>query len=181
MMAPYLRLCAALPALHLLLAAPYCLAQRQDDQLKAAYILNIAMFTTWPAPPAPARALTVCASPQHSLWDSLRQLDGRDVNGRTWATVDAGAGAGASASASASAGKSCDIVVVTAARAPRSAPKEAGNALYVVDGTPSAPYAGAVALVEESQHIRFDVDTREAARVGIKFSSRLLRLARNVI
>lgn len=51
----------------------------------------------------------------------------------------------------------------------------------VVDGTPSATYAGAVALVEESQHIRFDVDTREAARVGIKFSSRLLRLARNVI
>ena len=175
MMAPYLRLCAALPALHLLLAAPYCLAQRQDDQLKAAYILNIAMFTTWPAPAAPARALTVCASPQHSLWDSLRQLDGRNVNGRTWATVDAGAGA------SAGAGKSCDIVVVTAARAPRSAPKEAGNALYVVDGTPSATYAGAVALVEESQHIRFDVDTREAARVGIKFSSRLLRLARNVI
>lgn len=169
MMAPYLRLCAALPALHLLLAAPYCLAQRQDDQLKAAYILNIAMFTTWSAPAAPARALTVCASPQHSLWDSLRQLDGRNVNGRTWATVDAGGA------------KTCDIVVVTAARAPRSAPKEAGNALYVVDGTPSATYAGAVALVEESQHIRFDVDTREAARVGIKFSSRLLRLARNVI
>lgn len=170
MMAPYLRLCAALLALHLLLAAPYSQAQAQDDQLKAAYILNIAMFTTWPAPAAPVRALMVCASPQHSLWDSLRQLDGRNVNGRTWATVDA-----AAASA-----KPCDIVVVTAARAPRSAPKEAGNALYVVDGNPSATYAGAIALVEESQHIRFDVDTREAARVGIKFSSRLLRLARNV-
>ena len=171
MMNRYLPLSAALLALHLLLAAPSCLAQGQDDQLKAAYILNIAMFTTWPAPSAPARALTVCASPQHSLWDSLRQLDGRNVNGRTWATVDAGAASG----------KPCDIVVVSAARAPRSAPKEAGNALYVVDGTPSATYAGAVALVEESQHIRFDVDTREAARVGIKFSSRLLRLARNVI
>lgn len=165
-----LRLSAALLALHVLLAAPCCLAQGQDDQLKAAYILNIALFTTWPPPAGPARTLTVCASPQHSLWDSLRQLDGRKVNGRAWATVDAGAGAG----------KSCDIVVVTTARAPRSTPKEPGNALYVIDGTPSGTYAGAVALIEESQHIRFDVDTREAARVGIKFSSRLLRLARNV-
>lgn len=167
MMGSCLRLSAALLALHVLFSAPYCLAQGQDDQLKAAYILNIALFTTWPPLAAPARALTVCASPQHSLWDSLRQLDGRNVDGRAWTTVDAGAG------------KTCDIVVVTAARAPRTVPKE-GNALYVIDGTPSGTYAGAIALVEESQHIRFDVDTREAARVGIKFSSRLLRLARNV-
>lgn len=169
MMAPYLRLCAALLALHLLLAAPYSQAQAQDDQLKAAYILNIAMFTTWPAPAAPARALMVCASPQHSLWDSLRQLDGRNVNGRTWATLDLASG------------KGCDIVVVAAASAPRSAPKEPGSALYVVDGAAAGAYAGAIVLVEESQHIRFDVDTREAARAGIKFSSRLLRLARNVL
>lgn len=167
-MRPSLRLSAALLALPLLAAAPSCLAQGQDDQLKAAYILNIALFTTWPPAAVPGRALTVCASPQHSLWDSLRQLDGRDVNGRSWATVDGAAG------------KACDIVVVAAARAPRSAPKESGNALYVVDGTPSGTYAGAVNLVEESQHIRFDVDTREATRAGIKFSSRLLRLARNV-
>lgn len=167
-MRPSLRLSAALLALPLLAAAPYCRAQGQDDQLKAAYILNIALFTTWPPAAVPARVLTVCASPQHSLWDSLRQLDGRDVNGRSWATVDGAAG------------KACDIVVVAAARAPRSAPKESGNALYVVDGTPSGTYAGAVNLVEESQHIRFDVDTREATRAGIKFSSRLLRLARNV-
>lgn len=163
-----LRLSAALLTLPLLGAAPSCRAQGQDDQLKAAYILNIALFTTWPPAAVPARTLTVCASPQHSLWDSLRELDGRNVNGRTWATVDG------------SPGKACDIVVLAAARAPRSAPKEPGSALYVIDGTPSGTYAGVINLVEESQHIRFDVDTREAARAGIKFSSRLLRLARNV-
>jgi hypothetical protein len=168
-----LRLSAALLALPILalpilFTAPSCLAQGQDDQLKAAYILNIALFTTWPPVAVPPKALTVCASPQHSLWDSLRQLDGRNVNGRTWVTADAGAG------------KTCDIVIVAAAHAPHSAPKETGSALYVIDGTPPGSYAGAIALVDESQHVRFDVDTREAARAGIKFSSRLLRLARNV-
>ena len=155
-------------ALAVACAAPACLAQSQDGQLKAAYILNIALFTTWPPLPTPGKALTVCASPQHALWDNLRQLDGRNVNGRAWTTVDAATG------------KGCDIVVIAAASAPRSAPKEPGGALYVVDGGAQGTYAGAVLLVEESQHIRFDVDTREAARAGIKFSSRLLRLARNV-
>jgi YfiR/HmsC-like len=37
-----------------------------------------------------------------------------------------------------------------------------------------------VALVEEDQHLRFDIDTKEGARAGLRFSSRLLRLARNV-
>jgi hypothetical protein len=159
---------AALLALAIACAAPACGAQGQDGQLKAAYLLNIALFTTWPPLPAAGKPLTVCASPQHALWDSLRQLDGRNVNGRSWTTVDAAAA------------KGCDIAVFAAASAPRSAPKEPGSTLYVVDGSAQGAYAGAVVLVEESQHIRFDVDTREAARAGIKFSSRLLRLARNV-
>jgi hypothetical protein len=146
-----------------------CQGQGQDSQVKAAFILNIALFTAWPPLPEPARALTVCASPQHILWESLRQLDGRHVNGRIWTTVDTAAG------------NSCDINVVAAASAPRSAPKTSGSTLYVVDGATQGKYAGAIVLIEEDQHVRFDVDTREAARVGITFSSRLLRLARNVV
>jgi hypothetical protein len=160
---------AALLGLAVACNAPYCQGQSQDSQLKAAYVLNIALFTTWSPSPGPARTLTVCARPQHSLWDSLRQLDGRDVNGRTWVTVDA------------STAKVCDIAVMTAASAPHSPPEVPGSTLYVVDGSAHGKYAGAIVLIEENQHIRFDVDTREAARAGIKFSSRLLRLARNVV
>ncbi|MDN4055005.1 YfiR family protein [Massilia sp. YIM B02763] len=159
---------AVLLALGIACCPRAALAQSQDEQLKAAYIVNIALFTTWPLPAAPAGALAVCASPAHGLWDSLRQLDGRNVNGRRWATVDA---RGA---------KACDIAVMAGAHAPRNPPADPGPTLFVVDGAVPGSYAGAVALVEESQHVRFDVDTREAARAGIRFSSRLLRLARNV-
>jgi len=166
---PPLVMSAALLALGITCTPASALAQGQDEQLKAAYILNIALFTTWPPVASAPRSMTVCASPRHALWDSLRQIDGRDVNGRAWTTVDAALG------------KACDIVVLAAAATPRNAPKTPGTALYVVDGLVQGAYAGAVVLVEESQHIRFDIDTREAARAGITFSSRLLRLARNVL
>lgn len=143
--------------------------QAQDSQIKAAYIMNIALFTTWPATSAQAKTLTVCANPHHSLWNSLREMDGRNVNGRAWSTVDV------------TVGKDCDIVVMSVASAPHNLPQAHWATLYVVDGREEGKYLGAVSLVEEDQHIRFDVDTKEAARVGLRFSSRLLRLARNVV
>lgn len=168
-MKPRSGLSSTLLALALSCIVSPCHGQGQDNQIKAAFILNIALFTTWPPLPEPVRALTVCASPQHILWESLRQLDGRNVNGRIWTTVDIAAN------------NTCDINVVAASSAPCSPPKLSGSTLYVVDGATQGKYAGAIVLVEEDQHVRFDVDTHEAARVGITFSSRLLRLARNVV
>lgn len=173
MASPCIRLYAALLALAVACIAPDTRGQGQgqgqDSQIKAAFIFNIALYTTWAPVPDRAKGLTVCASPQHVLWGSLRQLDGRNVNGRIWSTVDIAAG------------KDCDIAIISAASAPRSAPKAVGATLHVIDGAAPGKYAGAIMLVEEDQHIRFDVDTREAARAGIVFSSRLLRLARNVV
>ena len=130
-------------------------------------------FTSWPAPPAgaaPDRPFAVCARPSLPFWDSLRQLEGRQVNGRSWTMYDAGA---------AGAPRSCDITVF-AAELGQPRPPEGSGTLSVADGASAGKYAGAVALVDEDRHVRFDVDTREAARLGLKFSSRLLRLARNV-
>jgi len=42
-------------------------------------------------------------------------------------------------------------------------------------------HGAAITLIEDDEHIRFDIDTQEAARCGLRFSSRLLRLARNVL
>ncbi|SFU50581.1 YfiR family protein [Pseudoduganella namucuonensis] len=148
----------------------------QGGALKAAYIYNIALFTTWPAAAAAGggergeRPFAVCARPTHTLWESLRRLEGKPVNGRPWTLLDA-----------ASAPRSCDISVMTGETAPSRAPELSAGTLYVVDGAAAGRYAGAVTLVDEDDHVRFDVDTREAARLGLKFSSRLLRLARNVL
>ncbi|CAN7277080.1 YfiR family protein [Pseudoduganella sp. LjRoot289] len=154
-----------------LLLAPLCHAQVQVNALKAAYIYNIAMFTTWPAVPAGVaaeRSLTVCARPTLPFWESLRQLEGKAVNGRTWTLFEPGA-----------APRACDIVIF-AGELPLPRPMDGAGVLYVADGGKAGKSAAAVTLVDEDQHVRFDIDTREAARLGLKFSSRLLRLARNV-
>jgi hypothetical protein len=139
-------------------------AQSDDVALKAAYIYNIAQFTNWPGA-AGARPLNLCLSNTHALWDSLRKLQGKPVGERRLVVLEPGAGI------------QCDVLVLRTG-APR--PAEAVNGtLTIVDG-PKTGYAGAVALIEEDQHLRFDIDTVEAARAGLHFSSRLLRLARNV-
>ncbi|MHA4868671.1 YfiR family protein [Duganella sp. PWIR1] len=139
-------------------------AQTDDVALKAAYVYNIAQFTTWPGA-AVARPLQVCVSSSHVLWDSLRRLQGKPVGERRLAVLEAAPGA------------QCDVLVL---RTVSARPPEAVNGtLTIVDG-PKGGYAGAVALIEEDQHLRFDIDTVEAARAGLHFSSRLLRLARNV-
>ncbi|WEF35108.1 YfiR family protein [Pseudoduganella chitinolytica] len=152
-----------------LLSAQTCAAQ-DDSRLKAAFIFNIAQFTTWPpGPPGPARVLAICASPAHSVWPGLRELEGKALDGRALTVVDSGTG------------RSCDVMVYSASAAPAVAPVAVPGMLTIVDGARRGHYQGAVTLVEEDPHLRFDIDTREAARAGLKFSSRLLQLARNVL
>ena len=149
-------------ALSLLVLARAGWAQSDDAALKAAYVYNIAQFTTWPGAEA-ARPLTVCLSSAHALWDSLRKLQGKPVGERKLSVVEPGPAT------------QCDVMVLRAG-----AQRPAASGILSIVDEPKNGYAGAVALVEEDQHLRFDIDTAEAARAGLRFSSRLLRLARNV-
>ncbi|USX29509.1 YfiR family protein [Oxalobacteraceae bacterium OTU3CINTB1] len=154
----------ALALLMLALLARSAWAQSDDAALKAAYVYNIAQFTSWPAA-AGARPLTVCLSSAHALWDSLRKLQGKPVGERKLAVLEPGPGV------------QCDVAVL---RAGAARPAGAANGILAIVDEPKNGYGGAVALVEEDQHLRFDIDTEEAARAGLRFSSRLLKLARNV-
>lgn len=152
-------------------AAP-CPAQVRDVEMKAAYIYNFAQFTTWPEPRA-RLGFRVCADAGSALWPSLQVYNGKPVNGRPWSTADIAAPAAASALA---AQPPCDLVVV--GRSASVIPAAAGM-LVVRDGPGLAPVM--ITLVDDDEHIRFDIDTREAARNGLRFSSKLLRLARTVL
>jgi hypothetical protein len=147
------------------LAATVCRAQVDGTDLKAAYIFNFAMFTTWPDANAKA-PLVVCASPDNPLWAGLHALSGKPVNGRTWTVTEL-----AHPKA-----PHCDIAVL--ARTAERPALPATGVLVVRDGAGSK---AAITLVEDDEHIRFDIDTQEAARSGLRFSSHLLRLARNVL
>lgn len=161
---PRLR-CGIALAVLVLAPARYACAQSDDAALKAAYVYNIAQFTSWPAAAPAARPLTVCVNGGHALGQSLRKLQGKPVGGRPLAVLEAGPGV------------QCDVAVLRGG-GPR--PAELGNGILAIVDEPKNGYAGAVALIEEDQHLRFDIDTAEAARAGLHFSSRLLRLARNV-
>lgn len=159
----FLRLVCALAAGEL--ACPSASAEVRDVELKAAYIYNFAQFTVWPETGKARDPFLVCASPASVLWTSLQALNGKLVNNRPWNAVDAASQRAAN----------CDLLVLS-----RSAerPAAANGVLVVRDGSGRG---GAITLVEGDQQIRFDVDTSEASRSGLRFSSKLLRLARNVL
>ena len=147
------------------LAAGACRAQVDGLDLKAAYIFNFAMFTTWPDGSAKT-PLVVCTSPDNPLWAGLHALNGKAVNGRPWTVTDL----------SHPTTPHCDIAVLAHTAQQPALP--AAGMLVVRDGAGSN---AAITLVEDDEHIRFDIDTQEAARNGLRFSSHLLRLARNVL
>ena len=150
-------------------------AQVHDAALKAAYIYNFAIFSTW-SDAVPKTPLYVCANPGGSLWTSLQDINGKSVNGRNWTT----------ASLADQKTTRCDVIVLAPSDERPAAPKggkAAVSVLVVRDGAGrngAGRNTAAVTLVDDDEHIRFDVDTGEAAGDGIHFSSRLLRLARNV-
>ncbi|OON60741.1 hypothetical protein B0920_17430 [Massilia sp. KIM] len=151
----------------LLLAAP-APAQVRDVEMKAAYIYNFVQFTSWPSERERERereTLAVCAERASVLWPALHAYNGRQVGGRAWRLLD---------SATHPKGAGCDLLVLG-----RTAEAQAAPGLLVVrDG---AGAGAAINLVDDDEQLRFDVDTREAARAGLRLSSKLLRLARNVL
>lgn len=146
------------------LAAGMCCAQVEGKDLKAAYIFNFAIFTTWPD--AAKGPLFVCTTPDNPLWSGLNALNGKPVNGRPWTVTELAHPKAAR----------CDIAVL--AHAMERPATLATGVLVVRDG---AGGRAAITLVEDDEHIRFDIDTQEAAKSGLRFSSHLLRLARNVL
>jgi hypothetical protein len=149
-----------------MLACALAGAQVRDVELKAAFIYNFAQFTVWPDGGRAKEPFVVCASRDSALWSSLLSFNGKLVNGRAWTTADAAAGLKQG---------NCNLLVLA-----RSAehPPAAPGMLVVRDG---AGRGAAITLIDGDEHIRFDVDTEEALRSGLRFSSKLLRLARNVI
>jgi len=105
------------------------------------------------------------------MWDSLQKLSGKLIGGRPWTVRDA---------PSAGHKADCDVAVLSDA-SPPFAPTSPSATLIVRDGGICGKDGAAITLVTEDDHIHFDIDTVEAHRNGLRFSSKLLSLARNVL
>jgi hypothetical protein len=159
-------------ALALCALSASCHGQVQDAALKAAYIYNFALLTNWPASSSAASTdFNVCITGNPPLADTLQKLVGKKVGTKTWTVYEQSAG---------SRRPDCDIVVLddTAMQIPLTALN--ANALIVRDAKSETGSGAAITLVTEGDHIKFDVDTVAAQRNGLRFSSKLLSLARTV-
>jgi hypothetical protein len=145
-----------------------------EYQAKAAVLLNVARFTEWPAtafrsPEAPIEICVLGENPfGETLSETIRQetAGGRPLRART---IDGPSEA-----------RPCHLLFVPRGQARRAARLLARPAPLVTVGE-SADFlaaGGTINLFLEDGLVRFAVNQEAAARQGVRFSSHLLRLAR---
>ncbi|GAB3097258.1 hypothetical protein GCM10027217_13000 [Pseudomaricurvus hydrocarbonicus] len=156
--------------------------QVQLNQLKSAFVLNIAKFVRWPDAQLQQRGdqLNLCYYQEDVLGAADDMIRGREVGGRRLQLERIGTPEGLSA---------CDILLLSEAGAERmiKAPlvSRTTPVLVIADMTDHKStgkvYPGVhVALVRRGNRIGFEINLTAANQAGLKFSSRLLQLARIV-
>ncbi len=175
---PRLLTSCLLMALGLVAVPAHSLAQvkASEQDLKAAIIINMAMFIEWPRQSSlPADRLNVCYLEASPVAEALGNADGRRVGNRTVRISKVRTdGLG-----------DCHIVYVAPADSPQLpeiiATLQNAPTLIVGD-SPDFLSRGAMLNLELSAgHIVFDVDLRSAQKARLQLSSKALRLARQVI
>ncbi|MBC7453724.1 MAG: YfiR family protein [Massilia sp.] len=151
-------------------------APAPEENVKAAFIFNFAVFTEWPlASLAPGAPLTLCTYPGNSLQAALAGLNDKLVNGHPLQVRLLGATARL---------RACHIVVLGNGDRERwgQARKELADAsiLTVADETSIGDDGAVITLGVENRRIGFDVALAAARQARVVLSSKLLRLARSV-
>lgn len=166
---------ALVVALGLALGTPGALAQREPEaELKAAFVYNFAAFTQWPPEilGTMENPLTLCVVAR-DLDPALARLAGKQAHGRSFAVrrvEPRGSLAG------------CRVAYwpgTSADRFERTAATRAGL-LTIGDGAEFRRRGGMIQMTIDAARIVFDIDIDAAKAAGLRFSSRLLRLARAV-
>jgi len=141
-------------------------AQVEEETLKAAFIYNFALYTTWPAPLRDATTLTICLQRASNLAPALRGLVGKPVQQRALVVKeidfhDSHLG--------------CDVQISESSGRIWREP----GVLTICDCGEEDDASGAVVLlVREGTRLRFDIDLAVASTSGLSLSSKLLHLAR---
>ncbi len=148
-----------------------------EDDVKAAYVYNFTKFVEWPASAfsGPADPLNVCVVGDAAVQSAVeRILAGEQVEGRALKLV-APPPEGAAG---------CHVLFVGRGGSERGVRllTSAGTApmLTVGDSPRFLQQGGMIAFVVEERRVRFDISLTAAERVGLKLSSKLLRVARHV-
>jgi hypothetical protein len=150
-----------------------------EYQVKAAYLYNFTRYVEWPdsafaAPESPFVVGVVGHDPFGPTLDKI--LDGRTMNGRPFLVKRF---------KHADDVQPCQLLFVgeyETDKLPRIL-SHLGNAgtLTVGESYGFLQHGGAINFLIEDNHVRFEINLNAADRCGLKISSKLLALARNVI
>jgi uncharacterized protein DUF4154 len=164
-----------------IVAAPY-LARAQSPQpslenaVKATFLYHFTRFVEWPAPADTGEPFQVCTLADDVFVAALdRTIAGESVSQRPLVQVEP---------RSIEAARHCAILYIGARFSDQGAPLV--NAvrdlpvLTVGDGAAFIKQGGAIGFVLENNRVRFDISQAALQRSGLKASSKLLRVARNV-
>jgi hypothetical protein len=146
----------------------------QENDMKAAFVFNFAVFTEWPeAALSDGAPISLCAGAANPMLTALTQLNDKLVNGHRITVRASGAPL-----------RTCHVLVLDRhdrARWPQIKRELAGaNVLTVSDDRGISEDGAMIGLSTEDQRIGFDIDLGAARGARLVLSSKLLRLARSV-
>jgi hypothetical protein len=149
-------------------------AQLPEYQLKAAFLYNFAQFTEWPV--SVGKQLNLCIYGGDPFGADLDDLAGKPVGGRSLVVQRR---------VSAQMLPDCHVLYVSRAAIGELAPirqQLAGRPVLIVTDSPAATRAGSTINMTVAQNrVTFEANRKLARESGLDLSSRLLRLATEVI
>lgn len=147
-------------------------AETSEASLKAAFLYNFALYTEWPTL---GERFEICAIGKSGIDEALEVLTRKEIGGRPVRVqrVDSGPVPAA-----------CNLVFVPAPLAEHPgkllAPLADKPVLTIVDGKPADGSQAMLQLAVDQGRLTFEANQTVARAAGLKFSAKLLRLARSV-
>jgi uncharacterized protein DUF4154 len=147
-----------------------------ENDVKAAFLYNFTKFVEWPPSSPSDEPFRLCALADPAFIATLdRTIADESVSGRPLVRAEA---------RSIDDARRCAILYVGSGYTEGAAPLLAAvrdlPVLTVGEGAPFVKHGGAIGFIRENDRIRFDISQRAVQRAGLKASSKLLRVARNV-
>ena len=154
------------------------LLSRADDlpeyRLKAAFVYNFIVYTEWPADTG--ATLNLCIHGPDPFGPEIDGLQGKVAGGRSIAVLRRNAGDPL---------KGCQVVFLSAGAInalPRDLARLNGQAVLTLADSPGAMQQGVMLNMTLNQgRVSFDANLRSARSAGLGLSSKLLRLATEVL
>lgn len=148
-------------------------APPSEEEVKAAFVHNIAKFVEWPASADARGVLRLCTLGQGSFGAAAGSLRGKPVGGAIWEVEQASTRANL---------KECQVLFIEPSEAsdlPRLLDSLKGNPILTVgDSEGYAEHGVVINFYLEQNKVRFEINVDAARRAGLKISSQLLKLAR---